>query len=57
MQNLTGAKWLSKADVVSAFWKIWVARGHEYKTAFRTRYSLFKWLVTLFGLAGALASF
>jgi hypothetical protein len=57
LRNLAGAKWLSKVDVVSAFWKIRMAKGHEHKTAFRTRYGLFEWLVTPFGLAGAPASF
>src|ERR1700761_5863548 len=57
LRNLTGAKWLSKVDVVSAFWKVRMAKGHEHKTAFRTRYGLFEWLVTPFGLAGAPATF
>jgi hypothetical protein len=42
LRNLTGAKWLSKVDVVSAFWKVRIAKGHKHKTAFRTRYGLFE---------------
>lgn len=57
MRNLTGAKWFSKVDVISAFWRLRIAKGHEHKTAFRTRYGLFEWLVTPFGLTGAPASF
>ena len=57
LRNLTGAKWLTKVDVASAFWKLRIAKGHEHKTAFRTRYGLFEWLVTPFGLSGAPASF
>jgi hypothetical protein len=57
LRNLTGAKWLTKVDVMLVFYKIRIAKGHEYKTAFRTRYGLFEWLVTLFGLTGAPASF
>jgi hypothetical protein len=34
-----------------------VAQGEEWKTAFRTRYSLFKWRVAPFGLTGAPAAF
>jgi hypothetical protein len=34
-----------------------VAEGEEWKTAFRTRYSLFEWRVAPFGLTGALAAF
>lgn len=57
LRNLTDAKWLTKVDVVSAFHKIRMARGHEYKTAFRTRFGLFEWLVCPFGLSGAPATF
>ncbi|KAM0703122.1 hypothetical protein Q7P35_009060 [Cladosporium inversicolor] len=34
-----------------------MAAGYENKTAFRTRFSSFKWLVCPFGLSGALATF
>jgi hypothetical protein len=34
-----------------------VAQGEEWKTAFRTRYSLFEWRVAPFGLTGAPAAF
>ena len=40
--DLVRAKYLSKLDVITAFYEIRVAQGEEYKTAFRTRYSLFK---------------
>ena len=57
LRNLTGAKWLTKVDVVSAFHKIRMAAGEEHKTAFRTRFGSFEWLVTPFGLSGAPATF
>jgi len=57
LRNLTGAKWLTKVDVVSAFHQIRMAEGHEHKTAFRTRFGSFEWLVCPFGLSGAPASF
>lgn len=44
-------------DIIAAFHKIRVAEGEEWKTAFRTRYGLFEWLVTPFGLTGAPAIF
>lgn len=42
LRNLADCTWLTKVDVVSAFHKIRVARGHEHKTAFQTRYGLFE---------------
>ncbi|OAQ57979.1 Pol [Purpureocillium lilacinum] len=57
LQNLTKAKWFTKLDVVAAFHKIRMAPGHEEKTAFRTRFGLYEWLVCPFGLSGAPASF
>ncbi|KAF5507206.1 Transposon Tf2-8 polyprotein [Colletotrichum aenigma] len=51
------AKWFTKLDVVAAFHKIQIAEGEEYKTAFRTRYRLFEWLIVPFGLTGAPATF
>ena len=43
--------------MASAFHRLCVKAGDEWKTAFRTRFGLFEWLVTPFGLAGAPASF
>jgi len=42
LRNLTGAKWLTKVDVVSAFHQIRMAKGHESMTAFRTRFGSFE---------------
>ncbi|KAM4064003.1 reverse transcriptase (RNA-dependent DNA polymerase) [Hirsutella rhossiliensis] len=57
LQNLAKAKWFTKLDVVAAFHKIRMAPGHECKTAFRTRFGLYEWLVCPFGLSGAPATF
>ncbi|KAF4411871.1 Transposon Tf2-6 polyprotein [Colletotrichum fructicola] len=57
LRQLSKAKWFTKLDVSSAFWKIRMREGDEWKTAFRTRYGLFEWLVTPFGLTGAPATF
>ncbi|KAI0996561.1 hypothetical protein K3495_g11620 [Podosphaera aphanis] len=57
MQMLPGAKWSTKVDVRSAFHRLRVAEGYEWKTAFRTRFGSYEWLVTPFGLAGAPSAF
>lgn len=57
LESLTKAKWFTKLDVIAAFHRLRIAQGDEWKTAFRTRYGLFEWLVTPFGLANAPSSF
>ncbi|KAJ6436365.1 retrovirus polyprotein [Purpureocillium lavendulum] len=57
LRSLSKAKWLTKLDVIAAFHKVRVVEGDEWKTAFRTRYGLYEWLVTPFGLTGAPATF
>jgi hypothetical protein len=37
-------------DVSAAFYKIRIKEGDEWKTAFRTHFGLYEWLVTPFGL-------
>lgn len=57
LNMLAQAKWYTKLDVVAAFNKIRIKEGHEERTAFRTRYGLFEWLVCPFGLSRAPATF
>ena len=57
LRSISRARWLTKLDVTAAFHKIRIAEGDEWKTAFRTRYGLYEWLVTPFGLTGAPATF
>ena len=57
LRNMAKARWFTKLDVIAAFHKIRIAPGEEWKTAFRTRYGLYEWNVTPFGLTGAPATF
>lgn len=57
LRSLAGAQWFTKLDVRAAFHRIRIAEGQEHLTAFRTRFGLFEWLVTPFGLTGAPATF
>jgi hypothetical protein len=57
LNNLSKAKWFTKLDVRGAYNLLRMAEGEEWKTAFRTRYGLFKSLVMPFGLTNAPADF
>jgi hypothetical protein len=57
LDKLSKAKYFTKLDVIAAFNKIRVAEGHEWLTAFRTRFGLFESLVTPFGMSNAPATF
>jgi hypothetical protein len=57
LSQISKAKWFTKLDVVQAFHKIRIAPGEEWKTAFRTRFGLFEWMVCPFGLANAPSTF
>ena len=51
------AKIFSKIDIITAFNKLRIREGEEWKTAFRTRYGLYEYLVMPFGLANSPSSF
>ncbi|CBF80845.1 hypothetical protein AN5095.2 [Aspergillus nidulans FGSC A4] len=57
LNQIGQARWFTKLDVSAAFYKICIAKGQEWMTAFHMRYGLFEWLVTPFGLANALSTF
>jgi hypothetical protein len=57
LSKISKAQWFTKLDIIAAFNRIRMAPGHEHLTAFTTRYGLFEWLVTPFGLAGAPSTF
>src|SRR5271169_3060821 len=55
--RVKGAKYFTKLDVLEAYNRLRIALGHEWKTAFRTRYGHFEYLVMPFGLTNTPASF
>lgn len=57
MRTLQGAKWFTKFDIQEGFYNIRIAKGDEWKTAFRTPYGLFEYTVMPMGLTNAPATF
>jgi len=57
LRNIRRVKWYTKLDVIIAFYKIRIVEGNKWITTFRTRYSLFEWIVTPFSLANAPSTF
>ena len=52
LNRLAKIKYFTKLNIVAAFNKIRMVEKKEWKTAFRTRYGLFEFLVMNFGLCG-----
>ena len=57
LDRLCRARYYTKLDIIAAFNRLRIAKGDEWKTAFRTRYGLFEYLVMPFGLTNGPASF
>ncbi|KAF8748203.1 hypothetical protein RHS01_10971 [Rhizoctonia solani] len=57
MAQLCGAKIFTKLDLRWGYNNVWVKEGNKWKTAFCTKYGLYKSLVMTFGLTNAPAAF
>jgi hypothetical protein len=57
MDRVSGAQYFSKIDLKDAYYRLRIKAGDEWKTAFRTRYGHYKFLVIPIGLTNAPATF
>jgi hypothetical protein len=57
MDQVQGAKYFSKIDLKDAYYRLRVKPGDKWKTAFRTCYGHYEFLVVPIGLTNASTTF
>jgi uncharacterized protein (DUF2249 family) len=55
--NIRGVKWFTKLDITDTYYCVRIAKGEEWKTAFRSKFGHYKYLVMSFGLTNTPATF
>jgi hypothetical protein len=57
LNKLLKAQVFTKLDLRNTYYRLWIKEGNKWKTAFKTQYRHFKYLVIPFRLANALVTF
>ena len=57
LDRLSSAQWFSKLDLAQGFHQVRITPGHEFKTAFISRFGLYEFVVMPMGLCNTPSTF